>query len=150
PKSFVTIPSRLRRMPFAPVILGAIWFAAQPCFATPFQWEYTGSLSTGRFAHTATLLTDGTVLVAGGNGIVATTEIYDPATGAWSVTGSLNTARYGQTATLLRDGRVLIAGGSSFLASAEVYDPATGSWSVTGSLSVGREGHTATLLPNDK
>jgi len=98
---------------------------AQPCAATPFEWEYTGSLKTARFRHTATLLSDGRVLAAGGGagkiGPLASAELYDPATGTWSDTGSLNTARDSHTATLLPDGMVLAAGGfdaGGFLTSA--------------------------------
>ena len=96
----------------------------QPCAATPFQWEFTGSLNQPRAYHTATntatLLSDGRVLVAGGAGPrpqtfpypgLASTELYNPATGNWTVTGSLNDGRLLHTATLLRDGRVLVAGG---------------------------------------
>jgi len=76
-------------------------------------------------AITATLLSDGTVLVAGGGArsSLAEAEIYDPATGTWTVTGSLNTARGLHTATLLFDGTVLAAAGnnSSILASAELF-----------------------------
>ena len=86
----------------------------QPCVATPYEWEYTGSLKTARFHHTSTLLPDGRVLVAGGeNGRdpLASAELYDPATGTWSDTGSLNSARDSHTATLLPNGMVLVAGG---------------------------------------
>jgi galactose oxidase-like protein/Kelch motif protein len=120
-------------------------------------WTITGSLNTGRWGHTATLLPDGKVLVAGGYnplGVVeASAELYDPATGTWTVTGSLNADRTRHTATLLPDGRMLVAGGiggSDFhkLASAELYDPATGTWTFTGSLNTDRFDHTATLLSN--
>ena len=78
------------------LLLGAGLMLVQPCAATPFQWEYTGSLNTGRFDHTATLLPNGKVLVAGGNlrRRLASAELYDPASGSWTPTGSLNTARY--------------------------------------------------------
>jgi Galactose oxidase, central domain/Kelch motif len=134
----------------------------QPCAATPFQWEFTASLNNPRFWHTATLLSDGTVLVAGGGGPreqtfpyhgLASTELYDPATGNWTVTGSLNVARLVHTETLLADGRVLVTGGwpdppthSGLLASAEIYDPATGTWTRTVNMNVARGAHTATLL----
>src|SRR5882724_10289340 len=117
------------------------------------SWTATGSLTTARYYHTATLLPSGKVLVAGGyNGsYLSSAELYDPATGSWSSTGSLTTARRWHTATLLPSGKVLVAGGDngfSFLSSAELYDPATGSWSSTGSLTTARELHTATLLPS--
>ena len=117
-------------------------------------WIVTGSLNAARFEHTATLLLNDIVLVAGGgNGTdtLASTELYDPATGNWSSTGSLNIARSDHTATLLLNGMVLVAGGTNgtdILASAELYDPATGIWTGTGSLNTARLGHTATLLPN--
>jgi large repetitive protein len=97
---------------------------------------------------------DRKVLVAGGSGpagVLASAELYDPATGRWTVTGSMHTARQDQAATLLANGKVLVAGGSGpagLLASAELFDPAIGSWSATGSLNTARAFHTATLLPN--
>src|ERR1044071_8802031 len=102
-----------------PVMLLLISFLAglgsvQPCTATPFEWEYTGSLKTARFHHTATLLPDGRVLAVGGergHSPIASAELYDPATGTWSDTDGLNTARDSHTATLLPNGKVLDAGG---------------------------------------
>src|SRR6266403_807146 len=98
-------------------------------------WTPTGSLNTVRREHTATLLPNGMVLVAGGfapNSVLAGTEMYDPASGTWTPMGSLNTARGLHTASLLPNGMVLVAGGfpaaSGTLASAELYDPASGTW----------------------
>lgn len=99
-----------------------------------------------RLSHTATLLNDGRVLVAGGHGegLNASAELYDPATGTFRETGSLSTARYKHTAGLLPDGRVLIAGGSDErdwngnLNSAEIYDPRSGKFSVAASLNDSR------------
>jgi N-acetylneuraminic acid mutarotase len=122
-------------------------------------WSSTGSMATGRYGHTATLLPNGKVLVVGGHHqesstTLATAELYDPATGTWSSTGSMATGRLNHTATLLPNGKVLVAGSYSYyygsLASAEVYDPETGTWSSTGSMATPRYDHTATLLPNGK
>src|SRR5256885_3932366 len=106
--------------------------------AAPFTFGNIGSLATTRAGHTATLLPNGKVLVAGGQGtgvnLLSSAELYDPASGTWSATGSMTTARYLHTATLLPNGKVLVAGGSNgnfSLASAELYDPATGTCSLT-------------------
>jgi hypothetical protein len=66
-----------------------------------------------RYAHTATLLSNGEVLVAGGqdgNQVLSSAELYDPRTSRWMVTAPMHDARYEHTATLLRDGTVLVAG----------------------------------------
>jgi hypothetical protein len=122
------------------------------------SWIATGSLNIPRYLHTATLLPNGKVLVAGGItnttppdfGITTSAELYDPVTGTWSVTGSLNIARFWYTATLLQNGKVLVAGGGGGDNSAELYDPATGKWSTTGNLIAARYGQTVTLLQNGK
>src|SRR6478736_1712490 len=70
----------------------------------PVNFVVTGSLATARSGHTATLLPNGKVLVAGGfdgNSILRSAELYDPANGTWSATGSLASARAYHTATLL-------------------------------------------------
>ena len=119
-------------------------------------WTATGSLHTGRFLHSATLLADGKVLVTGGSDsdyrLTSSTEIYDPALGTWATTGNLHLARVGNTITLLGNGQVLVSGGESIsgglFSSAELFDPTTGTWSATDNLPSGRANHTATLLPD--
>jgi hypothetical protein len=122
---------------------------------TTGAWSITGDLNTRSTAHTATLLRNGKVLVAGGYGIttdgntpndgtypcgqtltcspkvLTTAELYDPNTGTWSATANLNTARSRHTATLLPGGKVLVAGGSSgngVLGSAELYESPVTLW----------------------
>ena len=108
--------------------------------------DATGSMAIERIKHTATLLPNGQVLVAGGgsHGILASAELYDPATGMWTFTHRLLARRIDHTATLLPNGQVLVAGGFSelsrtLLASAELYDPATRMWTPTGSMATERE-----------
>jgi hypothetical protein len=122
-------------------------------------FSVTGSMSHARFNHTATLLPNGKVLIAGGEQgytdeqPLSSAELYNPATGRFSPTGSMSHVRTMQTATLLRNGKVLIAGGDDAtgpLSSTELYDPATGRFSPTGAMSIGREEQTATLLANGK
>src|SRR5690349_19947389 len=123
------------------------------------SWTSVNPMGITRAQHTATLLSDGKVLIAGGydqpgspSSIVfrASTEIFDPATNAWSSMASMTIARSGHTATLLPGGKVLITGGynGGYLASAELYDPTSNTWSSAGSMVAARVNHTSTLLPN--
>jgi hypothetical protein len=120
------------------------------------NWLSTGALNTARYAHTATLLPNGKVLVAAGyNGsFLANAELYNPAGGTWTNAGSLSVAAYTRTATLLTNGQVLIAGGvrgpGLATATVELYNPVTGTWTNTGALNTARSSHTATLLPDGK
>src|SRR5437773_5331937 len=109
-----SLPAFRQRLAFPLLLLGAALVLVRPCAGAPFQFEETGSLITGRSQHTATLLPNGKVLVAGGGGIngsLASAELYDPASGTWAATGRLATARLEHTATLLPNGKVLVAGG---------------------------------------
>src|SRR3954468_22957479 len=101
-------------------------------------WSGAGSLQSGRYNHTATLLDDGRVLVAGGyNGApLAGVQLYDSAKNTWSTAASMHVARSGQAAVRLQSGKVLVAGGyttdNGYTRSAEVYDPDADSWSDAG------------------
>jgi hypothetical protein len=98
----------------------------------------TGRLQAGRSAHTATLLPDGTVLLAGGHDssddVLSSAELYDPRTGQFALTGDLAQPRTKHAASLLPDGRVLVLGGSGNTgwdgqyASAEIYTPGLGAF----------------------
>ena len=121
----------------------------------------TGRLTIPRAAHSATLLPDGKVLIAGGctqpscetDADGATAEVYDPATSAFAPTGRMTIERVGHRAVPLRDGRVLLVGGwgrAGTLASAEIYNPASGTFAPTGALRDRRGGHSATLLPDGR
>ena len=118
--------------------------------ASAGSFHATGSMATVRAYHTATLLLNGKVLIAGGWGGGGSAELYDPQTGIFRVTGSMTSPRGGHTATLLQTVKVLVAGGDYGLASAELYDPATGSFGATGSMATARQDYTATLIPGGK
>lgn len=134
------------------------------------RWRPAGALSAPRFAHTATLLANGKVLVVGGNSILphgtfpvgddslSSAELYDPQTDSWSLAASMRNARSSHTATLLADGRVLVAGGvesstadpGTVLASAELYDPATNTWMPAAPMPSARANQSAILLSDHR
>lgn len=109
-----------------------------------------------RYGHTATLLPNGKVLVAGGRNILwlSSTVLYNPSNQTWSAIPNMNAPRSGFTATLLPNGQVLAAGGlkaeGSLSTTDDRYDPMINTWISGSGLSTGRYFHTATLLPNGK
>jgi len=113
------------------------------------MWSPAASLSTSRSDHSATLLPNGKVLVAGGISgftVLVSMELYDPATNTWSPAADMP-ALNSPTATLLQNGKVLFTG---IDANAATYDPTTNTWSPAGTMTVARDGYTATLLANGK
>ncbi len=147
------------------LITGGFTVAAAAASATAELYNQTantftataGSMTTPRFGHTATLLPNGQVLIAGGRSsnlgtsYLATAELFNPATGTFTATGTMTSARIYHSATLLSNGLVLIAGGradgATFLNTAELYNPATGTFTaIASTMSSAREAHTASAL----
>lgn len=141
------------------LVIGLLAGASKVSAQQP-HWSATGSLGTGRFGHTSTLLANGKVLVVGGRlcagsscAEFSSAELYDPTTGLWKAAGNLKVPRHAHVAVRLPNGKVLVAGGHNGATnwnSAELYDPNTESWSATGDLAAARAFATATVLANGK
>jgi len=117
------------------------------------------NMNSPRAGHTATRLNDGRVLIAGGSpGVLATSELFDPASKSFAQSATMATSRFGHSAVRLLDGRVLVMGGTSDCntvfcsqtATAELFDPATESFTSTGSMLSARTGFSATLLQDGR
>ena len=116
------------------------------------------SMLEPRSCFTATLLKDGTVLIAGGyHGFddLNSAEIYNPQTHHSHHTGSMKIKRHNHQAILMNDGRVLIIGGSNLLISdikqVEIYDPKTRSFKLTDNLKIdGLQDFSLTKLKDGK
>ena len=129
---------------------------------TSIAWRQGHIMGTSRTAHTATLLPNGKVLVAGGfggtpNAFLSSAELYDPVSNTWTpATGAMLTARRDHTATALTTvGEVLVTGGTNSngtsLATVELYYPASNtSWSAMASMSTPRHWHSATRLQDGR
>ena len=144
--------------------LGTVAASASVAVTTN-TWTAAPQMPTERVAgHTATLLTNGKLLVVGGvksaGAGTAAADLFDPVALTWTSVAPMNAMRSSHAATLLADGRVLVTGGSTVSstaakgyvnnASAEIYDPVANTWTATPTMSVARSHHTATLLPDGK
>jgi hypothetical protein len=121
----------------------------------PATSKFTDAGQVNRIEHSATVLANGDVLLAGG--IASNTaDLRKAGSGAIQPTGNLNSSRSNHSATLLQDGRVLLAGGTAesgkpiSMQTAELYDPATGKFTSAGNMTTPRSGHSAVLLPNGR
>ncbi len=141
------------------VCAGSFNSNASDLVAVPRATGFTSaaSLNNARSQHTATLLSNGKVLVVGGEMDGGTTlqssEVYDPVANTWTTVATLNVGRKRHTATLLSNGTVHVAGGLSdagTVSSAEIYDPVANTWTTTSAMSTPRQSFTATVLPNGK
>jgi len=125
--------------------------------AARYEWRDAPSLLLARSSPAVVMLSDGTILVAGGlttTGPTDSTEILDLAAGKWMLGPTMTTKRVGHTATLLKDGTVLITGGytgTGATASAEILSAKSRtSLAVPAEMTFKRSGHAAVLLENGK
>jgi len=144
------------------VAIGAMMILAALLPAAAGAMSYfapTGSLSTAVQQATASPLSDGSALVAGGGTGTGTyytaAQIYDPATGVFTPTGSMANSRGGGVSWSLPDGRVMVAGGygypeDNYLNSTEIYDPVSRTFSPGAPMGQRRYGGAAALLPGGK
>lgn len=129
--------------------------------ADPTQFVAGPALVAARQAHTATLLADGRVFIAGGEAadqsLLTSTEIFDPATNEITAGPSMPDARAQHSATLLASGKVLLVGGghlnvirapdgTDVRGDALMFDPQAGAFARTPALHHARQAHVAVAL----
>jgi hypothetical protein len=128
------------------------------------SFHATGGLAIARAWHTAAKMSDGRVLIAGGNWTkpaqASSAEVYDPSSGTFLLTGSMNSINRATNAIGLKDGRVLVYGMRGSLDdhrdwafedfATEIYDPKTWTFSAGPSMQEGRAFPSATLLNSGK
>ena len=131
--------------------------ATQTTLVVPLTFYPGPNLNVARSWHTATLLPDGRVLIAGGNtgwggSPLASAEIYDPATKTFTLTGNMHVARDAHVAALLADGTVLVAGGysSGSFVGAEVFNPTNGTFTSVSNLNNWHVDGSATLMQDGR
>jgi hypothetical protein len=145
-------------IPFVASLFAVCCGAQSPVISEDRVVRQTGSINAisnmtvRRSVHTATLLRDGKVLIVGGyiggDGNIASAELFDPATNNFVAVGSMSTARSSHSATLLPDGKVLVSGGfnGEYLDTTEIYDPSTKQFSPGPRMTSPRSGHIATVF----
>src|SRR5580700_11046739 len=123
--------------------------------STPGAWTPQGNLNQARSGHSATLLPNGQVLIAGGRDAsghaLSGAELYDPSNDTFTpIASNLPNAVSGQTATLLKNGSVLLVGGTDDsgkpVDSVQLFDYRTATFTVSASMSTARSGHTQRSL----
>ena len=124
------------------------------------SWSYVGEISTPRNSLAGALLTNGSVLIAGGDdgsgtdtSVLASAEVFDPSTGQWSSAGSMSQTRQGHSLVALDNGTALVAGGDAGddpFQSVEIYDPSSGAWSPAADMVDARERFAAVVLQDGK